>query len=297
METPPHTFSIDIDQVIASKSRKLAKYTPKFLTAYLKRTIHQDEINRLLAANRDSTGAEFAVNILRDLNVSCRVKFIDKEALDTGGRYIFASNHPLGGLDGLILISELGKTFGGIKFVVNDLLMNIKPLEPLFVPVNKHGKMNREYLRLINAAYASSDQILYFPAGLCSRLIKGTITDLPWQPSFVKQALRYERSIVPVYFSGRNSDFFYRLAKFRKFLGIKFNLEMLYLPDEMFRQKNTTFDVVIGKPVPVGDLKGKNPAEWCGIIREKAYSLKQYIYGTDHPANRQGSADERAHQR
>lgn len=285
MDTPSQNFGIDVDRVIASKSRTLAKYTPKFLVRRLKRIVHQDEMNRMLAAHRNSTGIDFARDILKDLNVTCRISFAGPDALRADGRYLFASNHPLGGLDGLILIAELGRRFGGIRFVVNDLLMHVKPLEPLFVPVNKHGRMSREYTRLIHEAYASSDQILYFPAGLCSRLNDGVVADLPWRPNFVKQALRYDREIVPVYFSGRNSDFFYRLARFRKRLGIKFNLEMLYLPDEMFRQKNAIFDVVIGEPVPVERLKEKSPSDWCRIIREKAYSLKSYAHGTHHSAD------------
>jgi Putative hemolysin len=202
-----------------------------------KKIIHQTELNQILENNRDTQGAEFAKKTLEYLNVKCNIIYKNKEALSKDKRYIFVSNHPLGGLDGLILISEMGRDFNEIKFVVNDLLMHIEPLKPVFVPVNKHGKMGKEYGMLINDAYSSNAQILYFPSGLCSRLIKGEIKDLEWKKNFIKQAKKYNRDIVPVHFSGRNSNFFYRLAKFRKFLGIKFNFEMIFLPDEMIKQK------------------------------------------------------------
>ena len=124
------------------------------------------------------------------------LQFTDRDSLKPNGRYIFVSNHPLGGLDGLIMISVLGKIFGKIKFVVNDILLNIIPMRSLFVPVNKHGRMGKEYGIMIHDAYSSDAQILYFPAGLCSRLIKGEITDLKWQKNFLKQAKRYNRDIL-----------------------------------------------------------------------------------------------------
>ncbi len=275
-------LSIDIDKVIASKSSSLAKYTPKFLINWIKRIVHQDELNQMLEYNADKEGAEFAKGTLKYLNASAKITFLDKESLNKNGRYIFVSNHPLGGLDGLILINELGSIMGDIKFVVNDILMNIKPLESIFVPVNKHGKMSRHYGELINNAYSSNSQILYFPAGLCSRLINGKITDTPWQKNFLRQALKYNRDIVPIYFGGKNSSFFYKLSKFRKKVGIKFNIEMIFLPDEMIRQKNSIFDVVIGKPIKIEQLRkeqkeGKKLEMLCSSIREISYNLKKHI--------------------
>ncbi|MEF9930966.1 MAG: glycerol acyltransferase [Bacteroidales bacterium] len=282
MESGKQKLTISIKQVIASKSSNLAKYTPNFIINAIKRIIHEDEINFILKKNCDKTGVDFANGCLKILNVSCNIKYINRESISKTGRYIFASNHPLGGLDGLILISELGNEFGDIKFIVNDLLMNIKPLEPIFVPVNKVGKMSKEYGELINKAYASQSDILYFPAGLCSRLINGQITDPKWQKNFLRQALKYNRDIVPMYFEGKNSMFFYRLAKFRKFIGTKFNIEMIFLPNEMFKQKNSIFDVVIGKPITAESLKnsiaqGKSIDELCLEIRLKSYELKMFI--------------------
>ncbi len=275
MESQNKDLKLDISAVIASKSERLAKYAPKFLIRWMKKIIHQDELNQILQYSNGAIDVEFANKVLQWLNVKSNVKFIDRESLSTNKRYIFVSNHPLGGLDGLTLISLFGKTFGKIKFVVNDILMNVIPMRNLFVPVNKHGRMGKDYGRMINDAYASDAQMLYFPAGLCSRFINGKITDLEWKKNFIKQARKYNRDIVPIYFSGQNSKFFYRLAKIRKALGIKFNIEMIFLPDEMFRQKNSTFDVIIGKPIPISSIDNtRNLQQWCDEIRGKCYELK-----------------------
>ena len=275
MESYNKDLKIDLDAIIASKSERLAKFTPKFVLGWLKRIVHQDELNEILKFSNGATDVEFADKVLLWLNAKAEVKFTDRGSLDPGKKYIFVSNHPLGGLDGLIMISVLGKIFGKIKFVVNDLLMNIIPMRSIFVPVNKHGRMGREYGEIIHDAYASDAQILYFPAGLCSRLINGEITDLEWKRNFLKQAKRYGRDIVPVHFGGRNSNFFYRLAKIRKAMGIKFNIEMIFLPDEMFRQKNSNFEIIIGEPIPIETIDtSRTLDQWCQYIREKSYQLK-----------------------
>ena len=275
MESQNKDLKLDINAIIASKSERLAKCAPKFLIRWMKKVIHQDELNQILQYSNGTIDVEFADKVLQWLNVKSNVKFIDRESLDPSRKYIFVSNHPLGGPDGLTLISLFGKTFGKIKFVVNDILMNIIPLRNIFVPVNKHGRMGKDYGQMIHEAYASDAQMLYFPAGLCSRLIKGEITDLEWKKNFIKQARKYDRDIVPIYFSGRNSMFFYRLAKIRKILGIKFNIEMIFLPDEMFKQKNSIFDVIIGKPIPISSIDNtKNLQQWCEEIRRKCYELK-----------------------
>ncbi len=278
-QTPQNELvRIDINKVIASKSATLAKYMPKFVINYIKRLIHQDEINAAIEKSVGMNGVEFAQLAINELNVKCNIKYVNPTSINLQGRYIFVSNHPLGGLDGLVLINELGKKMGNIKFVVNDFLMHVKPLESIFVPVNKVGSMKKENASLFDEAYSSSCQILYFPAGLCSRLINGEITDTQWKSSFIKQAIKYNRQIIPVYFSGSNSKFFYRLAKIRKFLKIKFNIEMCFLPDEMFKQKNATFDVVIGEPISVGIQNSvKQVNELCLQIRKEAYSLRKYI--------------------
>ena len=272
MDSENNILSVDIEKVIRGKSQKLADRLPRFVLNYIKKTIHQDEINRLLLENREYTGVEFASHILKDLNVSYRVHFSGKRPAPDG-RYIFVSNHPLGGLDGMILISYIGSSFGDVKFIVNDLLMYIRPLAPVFVPVNKYGRMRHDNTRMFQETFDSDSQILYFPAGLCSRLIKGKVTDLDWKKTFVTKAIESRRDIIPMFFSGENSRRFYRLANLRKKLGIKVNIETFLLPDELFRKKGSAFDLYIGEPIPYTTLTGDHThKEWCDIIRQKCYA-------------------------
>ena len=272
MDSENNILSVDIEKVIRGKSQKLADRLPRFVLNYIKKTIHQDEINRLLLENREYTGVEFASHILKDLDVSYRIHFSGKRPAPDG-RYIFVSNHPLGGLDGMILISYIGSSFGDVKFIVNDLLMYIRPLAPVFVPVNKYGRMRHDNTRMFQETFDSDSQILYFPAGLCSRLIKGKVTDLDWKKTFVTKAIESRRDIIPMFFSGENSRRFYRLANLRKKLGIKVNIETFLLPDEMFRKKGSAFDLYIGEPIPYTTLTGDHThKEWCDIIRQKCYA-------------------------
>jgi putative hemolysin len=264
---------IDIEEVIRKKNPKLLKILPGFAIAYLKRLIHQDEVNRIICDYRDRHGLSFVRSILEDMNVTYATEGLDK--IPREGRYIYASNHPLGGFDGLVLMDVIGTVFPDIRFIVNDLLLNIKNFAPVFVPVNKHGRQSAEYARKIEETYSGDAQVLYFPAGLCSRKIKGEITDPKWNNNFVRKAVQYERDIVPVYFEGRNSDFFYNLANIRKKLHIKANIEMLFLVDEFFKQRGRRLHLRFGDPVPYTAFdKSKNYDAWADTVRKQVYAMQ-----------------------
>ncbi|MDR1552491.1 MAG: 1-acyl-sn-glycerol-3-phosphate acyltransferase [Prevotellaceae bacterium] len=266
---------VDIEKIIKSKSPFLAKILPKFVLRYIKRIVHEDDVNNILSKHGHNKGIDFVNATLGELNISYTVQGLDNIDNSQDARFIFASNHPLGALDGLVLMSAIGKHFNNnVKFIVNDILMNLKPLEPVFIPINKHGRQTVDYMKKTNDAYASDCQILYFPAGLCSRKIKGKIVDLEWKKNIIGKSVEYKRDIVPVYFSGKNSSFFYRLANIRKKMGIKANIEMFYLSDEFFKQKNSNFDLVFGEPIKYNTFdKTKTHVEWVNFVREKAYSL------------------------
>jgi len=280
-------LKIDVGQVLYSKNPALKKAIPGFLIRYLKRIVHQDEINDFLEKYGDLLDYEFIAAGLKHFQITYNV-FGAENLPPAGGRYIFVSNHPLGGLDGLVFINELSKYYRNLKFPVNDILMNLKNLSGIFVPVNKHGAQDRAAVRLIEEAYASDDQILYFPAGLCSRKKKGVIKDLQWHKSFISKAIEHKRDIVPAFFSGRNSDFFYNLSNLRNFLGIKSNVEMLYLADEMFRQKGKEIDLVFGKSIPWQTFdKSRKQTEWAGWVKGKSYDLESELAVTvQKPKNR-----------
>jgi putative hemolysin len=264
---------IDIEELIASKNPRLLRWLPRFVLRYLKRVLHQDEVNYVLSTYR-TPGLPFLRDLIGHLNISYTVE--GGEKLQQDERYLFACNHPLGGLDGVIIMDAIGKIFPDFKFVVNDLLCRIEPLKPLFLPINKHGGQSTKAAQMLRSALASDGQILYFPAGLCSRKIKGEIVDLPWKNSFLKMAIAHQRHVVPMFFEGRNSDWFYNLANFRKRLGIKANLEMLYLADEMFHQRNGKFTLRIGEPISYSMFtESGNLGKWVNFVREKTYELRK----------------------
>ncbi len=264
---------IDVREVLLAKNPSLGKVVPSFLINYLKRVIHQDEINGFLAESGHLHDFELVEAALKFFETSYKV--YGSENIPRSGRFIFVSNHPLGGLDGLVFIHELSKYFSDIRFPVNDILINLRNLSGIFLPVNKHGGQSREAANLLEETYASDSQILYFPAGLCSRKRKGRICDLTWHKSFITKAIKHKRDIVPVFFSGRNSNFFYNLANLRSFLGIKANIEMLYLPDEMFRQRGHEISMVFGSPVSHETFdKSRSPGEWAEWVKTLTYDLK-----------------------
>lgn len=277
MENNERVKPIYIEQVFKNKNPRVARMIPGFAYSFLKRLIHQDGINEFIEKYGDRKGLDFADGMMEYLRVTYDVRG-EENLPPPEGRYIFASNHPLGGPDGVILISFLGKRYPDLKFPVNDLLLNLKNLNNIFLPVNKHGAMAREAAAAIEEAYASSCQMIMFPAGLCSRKIKGKICDLTWQKSFVTKAVQYQRDIVPIFFSGKNSDFFYNLANFRKRIHLKANLEMLWLPDETFKKIGQHFTLYIGKPIPWQSLdKSRKPLEWAAEIKRQVYELPNLL--------------------
>ncbi len=272
----PGAIRIDLRKVLEDKNPRLSKLVPDFIINWLKRVVHQEELNEFLSENGHLRDVELVRAGISFLGVKYKVH--NQELIPERGRYIFVSNHPLGGLDGIVFMDELSRHFDEIRFPANDLLLNIKGMSGIFLPVNKHGAQSRETAVKIEEAYASDVQILYFPAGLCSRKKKGRIIDLEWQKNFVNKAVKHQRDIVPAYFSGRNSNFFYNLANLRKFLGIKANLEMVYLPDEMFRQRDRELHLVFGKPIPWQTFdRSRKPGEWAKWIKDKTYELESYI--------------------
>jgi len=269
-------LQLDVEKVLFSKNPSLKKKIPGFLINYLKKIVHQDDLNDFLRRYGHLYGPEFIEAGLNYFRITYRV--YGSENIPPEGRHIFVSNHPLGGLDGLVFIYELSKYFEDIKFPVNDILMNITNLSGVFLPVNKHGAQARDSARQIEDAYASRSQILYFPAGLCSRKKKGMIRDLTWHKSFISKAIEHKRDVVPAFFSGRNSGFFYNLSNLRNFLGIRANIEMLYLPDEMFRQKGREIMLVFGERIPWQTFdRTRSPGEWAEWVKLRSYGLQKEI--------------------
>ncbi len=268
-----HIDFIDVDKVLADKNPKLAKMLPRFIGGYLKRIIHQKELNEAISTNSHLRGLDFLDAILKQFGV--KITFSGLENIPTDGRFIVAANHPLGGLDGMSLMWVVGKVNKNIVFPVNDLLMNLTNLKELFIPINKHGS-NAGNINIIENTFSSDKAMLYFPAGLCSRWQNGIIQDLEWKKSFITKARKHARDIIPCYIDGRNSYWFYSLAKVRDFFKIKANIEMLYLVDEMYKQRNKEIRISFGKPISYTTFdKRIKDHEWAQRLKEHVYKLKR----------------------
>ncbi len=272
--TEKKLFQFDVDELIKTKAPKIYPKIPHFLINYLKRKIHESELNEIQRLNADKEGVDYMRGAVNYFDLKFQVYGLENVPLND--RMIFVSNHPLGGLDGACLSVVIGERYDKkIKFLVNDLLYLMDKVRNIFIPINKYGTQSRETSKMIADAFESDNQIITFPAGLCSRKINGKVMDLDWGKMFIQKATEYQRDVVPIYFDGQNSNFFYRIANIRKRLGIKFNFEMLYLPDEMFKNKGKTFSIYFGKPIPWQTFdKSKSPKEWAEYVKNISYQLK-----------------------
>ncbi len=243
---------IDVKGLIASKNPKLLRYLPGFVISYLRRILHEDEINQFLIDNSDLFNGDFCAAIINYFNIKVKIKGI--ENIPRQGPVILVMNHPLGGMDAIGLVVALKNHRRDLKFIVNDLLMNLKNLRGLFIGVNKHGKNDISVRQQIKNAFMSENAICLFPAGLVSRKVNGVVMDLEWKKTFVTYAREFNRIVVPIHIEGELTPFFYRISQFRKWLGIKNNIEMLWLSDELFKQRNKEISISIGTPVLASEI-------------------------------------------
>lgn len=260
--------TINIEDIV--KRKKGNRKTPAILVALLKRLLCIDYFNGFFKQGK--TGIEFCTGAIEYMGNHLIMEGL--ENIPVGGRYTFVSNHPVGGVEGVALAGIIGTRFGNIRIPVNDFLLAVPGLRPISISVSKTGGQSRELPALINSAFDSENQILMFPAGLCSRLIDGKIQDLPWGKAFISQSVRTQRDVVPIHFYGENSRSFYIIAKICKMLRFKFNLAMAFLPRETYKNRGKTFKVVFGSPIPYTVFnKSKTPSEWAGWVREAVYKL------------------------
>lgn len=267
---------LDLEEIIRSRAGSKAKYIPGFLINWFKKLAHQDFINNYL--KEGYMGVDFCENCIDYLGVEIEVTGLENLP-DNGRKMTFVSNHPLGAIDGVTLGALIGRKYDGkVKYLMNDLLMNLKGMAPLGIPINKIGGQARNLPRLIDEVFHSDNNMLIFPAGLCSRKIDGKIQDLPWGKAFVTKSRQSGRDIVPIHFEGKNSERFYKVAQWQERLGIKFNFAMLLLPDEMYKSTGRKYRITFGKPIPIETLdKSKTDAQWAQEIRKAVYELQTKI--------------------
>lgn len=268
--------TIDIDKILRDKMGAKAKFVPSFAVNWLKRILHEDEVNQFLWDSRGLSGTEWLTECVRYLDITLQIEGLENlPDKDDGKLYTFVSNHPLGGQDGVALGSIIGKHYDGrFRYLVNDLLLNLPGLKPVSIGINKTGKQSRDFPRMVEAGFKSDNHILMFPAGLNSRKINGKIHDLEWKKTFIAKSVEYQRDVVPIFFGGRNSNRFYRIARFSDKYVKKVNIAMLFLVDEMYRNVGKTFRVAIGKPIPWQTFdKSRTSMEWAKYVEDMVYEL------------------------
>ena len=268
--------TIDIDKILVSKMGNKAKFVPRPFISWLKRIIHQDEVNKYLWESRHLSGTEWLEECVRYLDMT--IELVGEENLpkkDDGRLYTFVSNHPLGGEDGVALGAIIGRHYDGkFRYLVNDLLMNLPGLAPVCIPINKTGNQSRNFPAMVEAGFKSDNHMLMFPAGICSRKRGEEIRDIAWKKTFITKSVEYQRDVVPIHFGGQNSPFFYKLANFSDKYVKKVNLAMLFLVDEMYKNVHKTFRVAIGKPIPWQTFdKSKAATQWAQYVQDIVYEL------------------------
>lgn len=268
--------TIDVEKILKDKMGSKSKWIPGFVVRWLKHIAHEDFINKFLWQARDLVGTPWLEACLKYQGVTIVVEGLENlPAKDDPKRYTFVSNHPLGGIDGVAIGSVIGKFYDdNFRYIVNDLLMNLPGLAPLCIPINTTTKKSRSFPEVIEAGFQGNYHILMFPAGLCSRRRNGVIRDLPWKKTFISKSIEYQRDVVPIYFEGQNSNFFYRLSNISDRYVKKVNIAMLYLVDEMYKNNGKTFRIKIGKPISWQTFdKSRSPMEWAEFVKNVVYSL------------------------
>lgn len=268
---------VNIEKILKEKASGLYRWLPGFAVNWLKRKLQEDQINEAMHLLRHDKGLEFnrkALDLLGAKVVSVNAHLIPKTENVT-----IAANHPLGGLDGMALIKAVGEVRPDVHFFVNDILKNVSNYGDVFIAVNKLGAASAGSLRTMDSVFRKGGAVLIFPAGLVSRKLNRKIRDLSWKKSFITQAIDHKRLIQPAFIEGENSRFFYNFAQWRKRLRIRGNLEMLWLPDEMFSAKKKEIRIHFSQPFSYELLDGsRSHKEWADYIYRYIYS-PQFMKG------------------
>jgi len=263
---------IDVAKSIKESNSKLLTKLPNFVVRLISKIVKEKEINEILNKYSDAIGGDFLQKILEEFNITLEIEGL--ENLPNHEKCFFASNHPFGIIDGLILTSIVNNKYGHLKAIANDAFDFIPQLKPFIISVNVYGQSSKEHITALENTYQSNMPITHFPAGAVSRITAGKVQDDVWRKSFVKKAIQHKRDIVPFYIHGKNSNLFYSVYRIRKRFGIDQNIELMLLPSEMFKKRNKTIKVTIGKPIAHSSLdKTTTNTEWAQKIRNQVYQL------------------------
>lgn len=265
---------LDLAKAIRESDSKLLRRLPGFIINFLRKVVHEDDINNLLVKVDGLEGVDFHNAVLKEFNIKIDIEGL--ENIPENGKAFFFANHPYGVADGLILTKIVLDKFGTFKGIGNEAFKYVPALKPYIAVVNAYGTTSKEYIMALEEVFASDLPITHFPAGEVSRKYHGKIQDREWRKSLVSKAVAHNRDLVPFFFHGYNSKLFHGISNIRRMLGIKLNFELALLPHEFFNKRNKTIKVTIGKPISYEVFdKRFNHQEWTDKVREHLYSLEK----------------------
>lgn len=245
-----------------------------FIGWLLMKVLKISTLNRIYNRNKHLKDIEFLDAILDDFQIKFEIPEEDLKRLPKDGAYITVSNHPLGGIDGILLLKLMLEKRSDFKIIANFLLHRIEPMKPYIMPVNpfedrKDAKSSIAGFKNAILHLREGHPLGLFPAGEVSTYRDGKlVVDRPWEEAAIKLVKKAEVPVVPIYFHAKNSRLFYKLSK------ISDTLRTAKLPSELLTQKRRTIKVRIGKPISVEDQKEYTSLEeFSEFIRRKTYML------------------------
>ena len=259
-----------------SKAINLDKYGVfgTFIGWLLMKVLKISTLNKIYNRNKHLGEIEFLDAILDEFQIKFEIPEADLKRLPKDGAYITVSNHPLGGIDGILLLKLMLEQRDDFKIIANFLLHRIEPMKPYIMPVNpfedrKDAKSSIAGFKHAIMHLREGHPLGIFPAGEVSTYKDGKLmVDKPWEEAAMKLAQKANVPIVPIYFHAKNSKLFYQLSK------ISDIFRTAKLPSELLTQKNRTIKVRVGKPISVkAQDEHKTLEEFTDFIRRKTYML------------------------
>ena len=261
----------EISQVIGLQ--KLG-FLGAFIGWLLIKVLRISAINKIYKKNKDKTDLAFLNGVLEDCNIQFQIPEQDLKRIPKDGAFITVSNHPLGGIDGVLLLKLLIEKRADYKIIANFLLHRIAPLKPYIMPVNpfesrKGAKSSVAGIKSALSHFKEGKPLGIFPAGEVSTYKDGKLkVDKPWEDGAVRLIKKAQVPIIPIYFHAKNSRLFYFLSK------ISDTLRTAKLPSEVISQEGKVIKVRIGKPISVADQnKYEDITSFYHFVRKKTYML------------------------